>query len=66
MTPESRAALMALMEQPDPPELQHRGHRLTCAGDPRWQRRLKRLLPNTYTQIILHERCDESEAKRVA
>ncbi len=55
---------MALLEQPDPADLQHRGHQLTQAGDPKRQRRWLRRLPNMHTQIMRQDRHDASAVVR--
>ncbi len=64
MTAESRAAIIELLKQADPPELRHRGHQLTQTGDPKRQRRWLRRLPNMHTQILRQDRHDASAVVR--
>ncbi len=60
---ERRIALADLMQRPDPPELKHRGHRVTCEGRVNRRRELN-WLSQAYTSLVCQDRHDESDVVR--
>ncbi len=56
------AAYRALLAQPDPPDLPHRGRRYLCAGDVLRQDALKRDLERAW---VRHRMLDHGEEARI-